>query len=189
MKNKLIYIVLTSMLLFVAAAGIADTEDKNYIGIQYGVGDYSEEGISKSYDPTAYMIRIGRYFSPNFSIEGRLGSGLDDDTQFLPEFGPGGLDVSLELDTIIGIYGVWHMNLSESSSIYGILGASDVEGTASVSGFPAAKDSNSESGYSYGIGADIGVSDNVALNIEYINYLDKSNVELSAIALGAVFSF
>ena len=42
---------------------------------------------------------------------------------------------------------------------------------------------------SYGIGVDIGIGSNVALNIEYIRYLDKSEFDLDAVAVGAVFSF
>ena len=42
---------------------------------------------------------------------------------------------------------------------------------------------------SYGIGADIGIGNNVALNIEYMRYLDKSDYDLDAVAVGAVFSF
>ena len=189
MKTKLVNIVLTIALLSVAGTGVAESEDKNYLGVQYGVGDYSEDGISRSFNPTAYMIRVGRYFSSDFSIEGRLGAGLEEDTQFLPEFGASGLDASLELDSIMGVYGLWHIDLSESSAIYGILGASKVKGTVSLPKLPASKSSDSETGFSYGIGVDIGFSGKVALNIEYLIYLDKSRVELSAIVLGVTTNF
>ena len=42
---------------------------------------------------------------------------------------------------------------------------------------------------SYGVGADIGIDSNVALNIEYMRYHDKSGYDLDAVAVGAAFSF
>ena len=39
------------------------------------------------------------------------------------------------------------------------------------------------------VGADFDISDNVILNLEYMQYLNRSNYDLSAIALGVTFSF
>lgn len=189
MKSKLKMIALASMLVLFSGEGIAGSEGGTYIGVQYGIGDYNEDGISKSFNPTALIGRFGYFFHSSFSIEGRLGLGLNDDKQFLPEFGVGGLDAELELDSIMGIYGTGHYDLTESSSIYGVLGVSRVKGTTSVPAFPAALATEEENSVSYGIGADIGVGRNIALNIEYIRYLDKSSFDLDALGIGAVFSF
>ena len=187
MKNKWIIPLLVSMLIFVTGNAIADATDKSYFGIQYGAGDYSEEGISKDYAPGVFVMRLGRYVKPSFSVEARLGNGPDGDTHVLPEFS--GNNVSLELDTVLGIYGVGHLVLTESSSIYGLLGVSKVSGTASVQGIPALRISESNSSFSYSIGADVDITDSVALNIEYMRYLDKSKMDLDIIALGLMLSF
>jgi opacity protein-like surface antigen len=189
MKNKFVFIVLASTLLFFTRAGIADSNDKNYFGIQYGIGNYSEDGISQEFNPTALIGRFGYYFHPSFSIEGRLGLGLQDDTQFLSEFGVDGFDATLELDSIIGVYGTGHFNLNESFSIYGVLGVSKVKGTASLPSIPALESTEANSGISYGVGVDIGVGNNIALNIEYMQYLDKPDYDFGTIGLGVVFSF
>jgi opacity protein-like surface antigen len=189
MKNKLIFITLASMLLFVTESAIAGSADETYIGVQYAVGNYDENGISEDFNPTVFVGRFGRYFTPNFSVEGRLGLGLQDDTQFLPEFGVGGMDATLELDSIIGVYATGHINLTESTSIYGLLGVSRVKGATSVPAIPGLKSTEDNSGLSYGIGADVGIGNNVALNIEYVQYLDKSDFDLGMLGLGVVFSF
>ena len=188
MKNKLIFIVLASPLLFVTQSTIAGTEGETYVGVQYAVGNYSEDGISEDFNPTALVGRLGRYVTPDFSIEGRLGLGLQDDTQFIPEFGSG-FDATLELDSIIGVYATGHFDVTESFSLYGLLGVSRVKGETSVPSFPGLKSTETNSGLSYGVGADVGIGKNVALNIEYIQYLDKSDFDLGAIAVGAVYSF
>lgn len=180
--------MLVSILLFFMRAGIADSVDENYFGIQYGIAQYNEDGISQEFNPTMLIGRFGHYFHPNFSLEGRLGLGLQDDTQFLPELG-GGLDATLELDYILGVYGKGSLNLTDSFSIYGVLGASEVKGTASLPGIPGIKGNESNSGVSYGIGADLGIGHNIALNLDYMQYLDKPDFDIGVIGLGIVFSF
>ncbi len=188
MKNNLISLALASSLLLATGAGTAGTEGENYVGAQYAVSYYNEDGISKEFSPTLVIARLGRFFTPNFAIEGRLGFGLQDDTQFLAEFGSG-YDATVELERVVGLYATGHINLTESASIYGVLGASKVKGTTSVPSFAGLEASGDESSVSYGIGADIGIGSNVALNIEYIRYLDKSEFDLDAVAVGVVFSF
>ena len=101
MKNKLIFIVLAASLLVLTRTAAAGSEGEYYFGLQYGVGNYDEEGISETYEPTLLTARLGRYLTPNFTIEGRIANGIDDDTHNLPEFG--NRDATLELDSMFGI--------------------------------------------------------------------------------------
>ena len=188
MKNKL-SLLLATTLVFVSGTAVAGSTDKNYFGIQYGVAGYDEKGVSETFVPTAVILRLGHSFNSNFSVEARLGTGLDDDTQFVPELGVDGINATLELDTIMAAYGVGHMDLAESISAYGMLGVSRVSATAAGQGFPASRESDSESGFSYGAGVDVDVSDSVALNVEYTQYLNTSDADLGVIAVGAVFEF
>jgi len=187
MKNKLLFIVLAGMLLSVTKTAIAGSESESYLGVQYGVGIYEEDDISEDFKPTALIVRLGWNFMPDFSIEGRFGVGMQDDTQSLSEFS--GLDATLELDSIYGVYGTGRLKLTESLSIYGVLGASRVKGTANLSDYPEIKVTESNSGVSYGVGADFAVGSDVALNIEYMQYLDKPDYDFGAIALGVVFNY
>jgi outer membrane immunogenic protein len=189
MKNKLIVTILAGTWLLASQPGVADTSAENYAGLQYGVADYSEDGISKSYSPDALLLRVGKYLNPNLTIEGRLGTGLNSDTQFLPEFGTSGLDVKMELDLILGVYAAGHFNLTESASLYALVGISRVEADVTVPQFPAAKKSDDNTDLSYGVGAEIGIANNLALNVEYMQYLDESNFDLSALALGVTVRF
>jgi opacity protein-like surface antigen len=188
MKNNLISLALASSLLLATGAGVAGTEGENYVGAQYAVSYYNEDGISKEFSPTLVIARLGRFFTPNFAIEGRLGFGLQDDTQFLSELGSG-YDATLDIERIFGLYATGHINLTESASIYGVLGASKVKGTASVPSFIGLESTEDNSSVSYGIGADIGIGSKFAVNVEYIRYLDKSEFTLDAVAVGAVYKF
>ena len=187
MKSKLILIALAGSLFLLAEAGTADNEGKYYVGLQQGFGDYDEDGISETYNPTLLMARLGGYLTPNFTIEGRLGSGLKDDTHKLPEFGNN--NFSLELDSLLGVYGTGHFNLSEKSSVYGVLGGSKVEGTSSLPDFTSLESSEDNSGISYGIGVDIGFGSSWILNIEYMRYLDDDNFNLDVGSIGVAYRF
>lgn len=187
MKNKLIFVVLTSSMFLVTGTGVAGTEGQYYIGLNYAEGDYEEDGISETFNPTMLVGRFGRFITPNFSIEGRLGFDQDDDTQSLPEFG--NRDFALELDSLYGIYGTGHFNLTESSSIYAVLGFSRVKGTASIPSIPGLESTEKNSSVSYGIGTDIGIGSNWALNVEFIRYLDDDEFDLDATNIGATFRF
>ena len=186
MKNQLISITLAGSLCLVTGNGIAATEGENYFGLQYGYGNYDEDGISETYEPTMLIGRFGRFITPVFAIEGRLGTGLDDDTHNLPGFGD--RDATLEIDSMFGIYGTAHLDIAKSSSIYGVLGVSRIEGTASL---PVLELESTEknSSVSYGVGADIGIGDRWALNVEYIRYLDKDDFDFDVGSVGASFKF
>lgn len=189
MNNRLIITLLSTTLLIITGTVAADPEGSSYLGLQYGVGKYSEKNISKDFNPTALIARFGYFFRPNYSIEGRIGTGLKGDTKFLPEFGLNGLKARFELDSILGIYGTGHIDMTASSSLYGVLGISSVEATASVPAFCAAKCTESISSISFGIGADFGIKDNLNLNIEYMRYIEKTDFDLDIIGAGLSFSF
>lgn len=181
MKKVISNIAILTILGTASMIASADNSGGTYVGGQYGLGSYNEEGFDEV-NPTAIIGRFGKYLDDNFSIEGRYGIGLQDDS--VNVFG---IDASLKIDTLFGVYGIWSLDIKETSSVYGLVGYSRAEGTISAAGFGSA--SSDDSGVSYGVGANIGVTDGVKLNIEYTQYLNKSDFDFSAIGLGAIFSF
>jgi len=166
----------------VTNSAFAAQPGSTYGGIQFATFKYTEDGIDPEYNPTGLIGRFGKNINESFSIEGRLGIGLSDDTNQIF-----GIDATLELDTLIGVYGLGHVMVNESSSVYGLIGFTQAEATVSAPGFISSSDD--ESGLSLGIGADIGTGNNVAFNIEFIQYLSKSDFDLNAISLGVKFGF
>lgn len=164
---------------------MANAADEIYLGLQYGYGFYSEdvEGIP-DYDIGAVVGRFGAFGTANLAIEGRVGVGIQDDTQTL-----GGTDVTLELETLLGMYGVGHLNFGKNSSVYAVLGFTRLDAKASAQSVPGVSLSADDSDMSYGVGADIGLSKNIAVNIEYMSYYSKGATDLNAAAIGLVFGF
>jgi outer membrane immunogenic protein len=188
MKKNPIFILLAGSLLLSGSKAMAATEGDTYLGFQYSLTAYDEKNITQEFNPTAAIVRLGMFLNPNFAIEGRLGTGVQDDTEFLSGLGSGN-DATLELDQIAGVYLTGHLSLADAFSLYGLLGGSVVKGTASLPSISGLELSESNSGISYGVGADIYFLDNLALNAELIRYLDRSDFDLDAVSLGISYRF
>lgn len=206
MDNKIKKVIISGALGLSVATTMfvyANVEGDSYGGVQYGLGTYDEDGYDDA-NPNLVVGRYGKFINDTFAIEGRIGFGIEDDTVDIPTVG----DVKMEVDTIIGVYGSVHVALNDSSSVYGLLGFSRGELTASIpamsssdyasNGFsrsdvpttiPGFTYSDDDSSLSYGIGANVSLSDTLALNVEYIQYLSASDYAFTAIGLGVVFSF
>ena len=168
MKKILLVITLA---FFYSSISFAASEGDTYGGLQYGLFTYAEDGFPDA-EPTALVGRYGQFVNDNVSVEGRFGIGLQDDTV---------LGVDVEIDTLFGLYGVFHTSSNSNTSFYGVLGFTKGEATASVPGFSVTED---DSGLSYGFGVDIN-----SFNIEYMLYLDEDGYDLSAISLGYISKF
>ncbi len=190
MLYRTVTIGLVVLLASMSGNAFAGLTPGAYAGIQYATTDFSSEGDPEEFSPTALIGRAGSNFNQYVSIEGRLGIGLSDDTVTVTD-GVTNASVSIEIDTLIGLYGVGRLPLGKSSSLYALAGFTQVDVTASdsVTGFGSASFSDDESDLSYGVGADIGVGYNLWVNVEYVQYLDKSDIEVSAIAVGLRFGF
>lgn len=190
MIHRIVMIGLVVSLGSMSGNAFAGQTEGAYAGIQYSSLDFSFEDISEDFSPTGLIGRAGSNINQYISIEGRLGFGLSDDTVTATD-GVTTASASIELDTLIGLYGVGHVPLGKSSSIYALVGFTRVDATASASAtnFGSASVSDDESDLSYGIGADIGIMYNLWVNVEYVQYLDKSDFDVSAIAVGLTFGF
>ena len=172
-----------AMTIAIASASsqaLAHEADTVYLGLQYGYGIYSEDNVP-DFNVGAAIGRLGAFGSKNLAIEGRAGMGVQDDTQTV-----GTTNVTLELDTLYGMYGLGHFTFFKNSSIYGVLGFTRVKGEASAPGVSAG---GSEGDISYGVGLDIGITRSIALNVEYMSYVTTSSYDINAAAVGLVIGF
>ncbi len=186
MKNRFAL----QLLFFVLAAGFgtgafAAFDDGGYMGIQYAMIEEDELEL----EPTAGVLRLGALSDEGFGFEARLGLGIssDDRTESLPfPFGETSLD--LEIDYLLGLYILAQAPIG-SGSIYGIVGFTHTEFTLEAKSEFLGSDSESddESDLSFGFGVNFGVSQQVKLNIEFMQYLDTDDADASAISVGLLF--
>ena len=124
MKNKLISTALVTAALLASSNTFAAQKGDSYGGVQLALIDatFTDPTGSVDANPTGIVGRFGSYMDENISIEARLGFGIADD-----EVDTG---VTVELDSLIGVYGVGHKKLSPTASIYGMVGFTKIEASA-----------------------------------------------------------
>lgn len=186
LKLSLAFALLSSTL---SSSVFAATEGEQYFGVQYASTTFEIDLFGEEWSPDAIVGRFGNYLSDNFALEGRIGTGLGDDTITFAAFGGGTIDVKIELDSLFGVYGVGHHTINENSSVYALIGLSRGEATLSATGVIVGSDSETETDLSYGVGINFGISNAAALNLEYISYMSKNDFDLSAISFGFIRKF
>lgn len=178
-----------------ADPALAATAGTSYAGLQYAWLTYDvdvdigNEHYNRDLNPEALVGRVGYFVSDYFSLEARLGKGIaDGDTD-----GPADMTVTTKVDYLYGVYGVGHLPLADRFSLYALAGYTGVE-TKAEEDFLGTSDKVDDSGFSYGVGAQVEVTPTIAGSLEYMSYLnDESgtgyNYDVTAVSAGLSFRF
>lgn len=153
-----------------------------YFGVSFYNVAYEEDGVPEV-NPTALGFKVGNQVNPNFAIEGRFGIGLAEDSAVVF-----GIPVDVDVDNFFGVYVKGVAPLSDAFSIYGLLGYTRGELTASVPGTDISV-TESDSDLSFGFGADIDVSRTVAVNLEWAKLFEGDGYEVTSTSVGLNFKF
>jgi len=154
-----------------------------YAGGQFALLDFDLGFVD--FEPTALVGRVGHFFVDNVAIEGRIGVGISDDSISAP-----GARLSVELENLFGVYLLGHLPIEGIVSPYGLIGFTSAKAKATFEDdFGRFSESDSESGFTWGLGVDVRVAQQVSLNAEYVRYLDKSDFDFSAVSLGVNYWF
>ncbi len=189
---------IAAIAVFLSTPVIAETS--YYGGVNFAFlkhkfsgGSASGDGVTVSIDDTtlnytALIGRIGAQFHENLSAEARLGFGISDDTHDFTATVNGSTATYTYDSKIDNLYGGY---LRVGASVekfypYLLVGWTELDQKITVLG-STSNDSGSD--FSYGIGTDIHVSDNISANLEWVNYYDKGNHEISGFLIGIVSSF
>lgn len=174
MKAK--YILLGCALTALSANVLAaeDKTGKGYVGVGYSPVTFSVDGADPDWDLAALAVRGGYYFNKYFSVEGRLGFGVGDDTQNVSVAPPE--DIKVEIDYMLGVYAVGHLPLSDRFQLYGLVGYTKGELTATLAQ-TGESSSDDDADLSYGVGAEFDMTKNWSLAAEYTSYFDGASYE------------
>ena len=164
---KMSVLSLTSAALLVGAGAFAAsaqaqqsfTYPQGYVGGDAMFWSFDPDSGSSS-DDVGLRLRGGAQFNDFFALEGHLGAG------------------GSELDYLAGAYGKGIIPIAPEVRLYGLAGFTEVE-----------LDSDRESGFSYGAGAEVDVAPNLSVGADYMRYLDKSDYTFDAASVGLRYRF
>ncbi len=185
MRKIIVGLIVLLSLMFSTQAVAAG---KNYFGVDFSM---VEAELGTDLDLGVATIGVGTYLNDIFAIEGRLGFGIDDDTA--SDFSA---SLTMDLDYMFGAY-IRAVAPLERIKPYLIAGYTHAEvefsGEVFISLPPIPTGpfsvSDDESDFSYGFGVDFLVGENAAINAEYMQLIDTSDIEVEAVSLGAKFFF
>lgn len=151
-----------------------------YFGVSFAGTTFELDGYEDDAAPNVLLLKLGVYLNEFVSFEGRIGGGVSSDTIDI-----GGVPVDVDIDYITGYYARFHLPLGDRLKPYAMAGFSNVGITATGNSVATGEDTD----VSYGFGADMGLSDTVLFNVEWVNYIDKGGAEISAASAGVHIGF
>lgn len=160
----------------------------NYFGIQHSDATYEEQDLPEM-EPSMALLRIGSFSSDNVAVEARLGTGISDG-ELVGTYMGNPVELTINVDSLLGVYLMPGLPVGDHVRLYGALGLTHVNLTAevhSVSGSGSASDDDAS--FSWGAGAEIWLSSDTALTVEYMTYMDKPEFELSSTGVGLSFRY
>lgn len=175
MKN--VKMLISASLLSVACAS-AVAEDI-YVGVNYMDGSL-EIMDSIDADLPSLVVRAGYNLNDFISAEVRGGFGVGQEDSVA------GSGVDFELEDFYGTYVLVKAPSHSSVTPYLVAGFTRAEFKASTT---FGSDTGSENDFSYGVGADVDLTETIALNAEWIQYISKGDVEFGGPSLGVAMSF
>ena len=194
MKNTLAHYStskLVALLLFVTlivAPSLTMAKEIYYGASLASIELTDDEGPIDKISFTTLYGRLGAKWSENISGEFRLGLASSEEKQ------AGQL---LEMKGFGGLYVKVGAPLSETFYPYAIIGktrgklgiSTDTSSVtkSSVTKSSVTKSSVTKSDTSFGFGADVKIFESVAINLEYINYIDKPVNDFAGFSLGLTF--
>ena len=156
-------------LLVVSLCPALALAEGGYFGSTFTYATYEEPGLELN--PMTLGIRGGKDFNDNFAIEGRVGFGIADD-DFDIIVGNQVFTLDAGINHYFSVYGKGTIPVNEQFGVYGLLGYS--HGKIEVSAPGIASVSDTDSGLSYGIGAEFSFTPTTRLSVEWLRLIDGS---------------
>ncbi len=147
-----------------------------YAGLEIVSSKIEPDNTSSSAKPNALQFKFGTWINKDETLGGelRLGLGVGDDEL--------SNNVDLEIDRMYGAYFRGQFPNTLPVRPYGLIGVSYIETTANFPG--GGSDGENYKDLSLGLGADITITNQIFLSVEYLRAVDRSGDEVSNLGFG-----
>ena len=179
---KLIAIAAASALLMIGTAHAQQARSAAAGAYaEIGYTQFNIDGGGSDVKPGALRGIVGYNVHPNVAVEGMLAFGVKED-----DVSVGGVNAEVKLKNALGLYVKPKVNVGEAFEVFGRLGYTRAKVEASVG---ALSGSGSESGFSYGLGANFAFSPRAYVGIDYMRYLKEDGVKTDGFTVGVGYRF
>lgn len=175
--------VTMAAVLALAAIG-AQAQIYGEIGYTAVSHDRNSDGSSLKSSPKAIRGLVGYELSENIAIEGIVGLGIGNGSVQVD--GQNIAGAKQKIDNMYGLFLTPKVKLADNLEGFVRAGYTNGKGTISYNGQSA---SSSESGFSYGLGARYTLDKNMSLNVDYMSYLNKTDVKAAGFTVGIGYKF
>lgn len=127
---------------------------------------------------------FGYAFHDNFAVEGMHGFGVKKGQ--LESNGYSIRELEFKTDQLFGIYLVPKARFSDNFEGFARIGAAHVKAKLET---PWGSTSDSESGFSYGVGIRYNITKQLSVSTDYMSYYQKSKEKIHGLALNIGFRF
>ncbi len=167
--------VIAIALAFTFAAVPAQAAERlnGFVGIDVMTWNYEENGVG-DLGASTLRLRAGQDVTPYVGWEVHLATGGDDAVS----------GANLELDWLYSLFmrGTLPYGNARISALVGLTGVN-------MNGTPGLAISDGESGLSLGGIADYAITDRFRASIDYIMYMDQSDLTITAFSFGVAYTF
>ena len=80
MKTYIKSAITAASLAVASTSAFADAAGTGYVGGLFSHYEYEQTNVSEELNPTGFTVRGGYYFADHFAVEGRVGTGINDDS-------------------------------------------------------------------------------------------------------------
>jgi len=181
------WIIAAAAMMAVGFSGLAQAEEfKPYVGAGAGFFglEYKEPGFSQKNTVFGGFVKVGADFNEYVAAEVRLGGTMEGSKSY-PAGTMGAVlpfDFSLTGDYIFSYLLKLQFPVTGDFRVYGLAGGTTAKLSRKLSmpvaGLTLLNDSATNTGVSYGLGADYFISDQVSASVEWVQYW--TNVDVGA---------
>lgn len=149
-----------------------------------------DDSAYDAYYPNDLIFRVGYGLTNNIAVEARGGIGVTDDGYSVDD-----IRTDVEVDSLVGLYGVGFIPVSHYVSLYGLVGitALTFEATSVEPDEDPERFEYSDTDFSYGVGVEVTVTDRVSAYLEYVDYVDGEddgvNFNVTSTSVGVNYRF
>ena len=169
-------------LLLLATNTVMARDEQSYIGLDYTLGEFTQDGVPDALRLDGVRIRGGQYFVPHIALEAHFLYGTSGDSI---EDGSGNKLATLDNKHPTSLF--FRGDVGDTFKLYLLAGYSET--SYETTGILAGNVKSTDRDISYGGGLALEFSKNTYLDLSYVVYHDEESYEYATGSLGVTHQF